>query len=146
LNKKLNKRVLKFIGLVASGETLEKSYVAICNKKTTSPNARVQGSRLSKKYAPEIAQERERIANVVTEARDSSIVREALNGILSQAEVDERLSRIISFSASDQDRLRAIDLYYKRFGSNAPAKTDITSDGKALTPPVINVIGKTDKP
>lgn len=78
--------------------------------------------------------------------------------ILSQVEVDAALcqvitskfslvrdgqtKRVVKVENTTSDRLKAIDMYYKRFGGYAPTKAEVTGkDGDPinLLPPTINV-------
>lgn len=151
--KPLSPKHLKFIELVVSGKPQGEAYKLSIGKSGVSRAvADVKASQLCKRYASQIASEREKIQQIVTGARDSEVVRIALKSVLSEAEVDAKLSAIVNgellevqlmnlttgktykakVTPSVSDITKAIDLYYKRFGSNAPSKTDITSGGKEL--------------
>lgn len=135
----------KFIEFIVNGESQSVAYRLSIGKKGISKSVcEVKGCQLAKRYATEIAQERERRAMIIQAANDSAIVKDALKSVLTQAQVDAKLSAIINgeeqevkqlnaqgkvFKAfvtpSILDRLKAIDLYNKRFGSNAPVKSDV---------------------
>lgn len=115
----------EFIRLVAEGNTLEKAYQQISNNKPTSKTARENGSKLAKKYAKEIRELNEKKAKAVESAYEKKDVQIALKSILTQAEVDAKLCEIILKTKFDSDRLRAIEVYNKRFGSNAPIRSDM---------------------
>ena len=136
-----SKEHTEFIRLVSEGVTFEKAFVTTCNKNATSSYARSYGSRLAKKYAKQIELERNRIQAIITSTKDDETLKNALNGILSQAEVDKKLCDIINgdfvvndvaiFQGSPIPFMRqpnasevkgAIDSYYKRFGLNAPTQ------------------------
>lgn len=144
--RKPNEKHLEFIRLVAGGSEQDKAYWGtVGNKKVAKNTARNKGSVLAKRYAKEIAQERERAAKMITDAADSNVIKQALKSVLTQAEVDAKLSAIINgdlikvqmMNASGKiyrgeiaptiaDITKAIDLYNKRFGSNAPIKSQIS--------------------
>jgi hypothetical protein len=152
----------EFIRLVVSGENQMNAYkLTASNKTITNDSAKVKGSQLAKKYALEIAQEKERQARVLSDVQDKDIVQNALKQILTQAEVDAKLCDIIKgklifmqqlnnqgetyksqVTPTIADITKAIDLYNKRFGSNAPVKQDITSGGEKFVQPIINVLPK----
>lgn len=140
-----NEKHKEFVRLVGAGKTFESAYQLAINGQSTKKSCRENGSRLAKRYAKEIAQERERRARVVERAKDSDVVKKALKSVLTQAEVDAKLSAIINgdrikvqmMNASGKiysgkitptiaDITKAIDLYNKRFGSNAPIKSTIS--------------------
>ena len=137
----------EFIRLVANGTNQSEAYRAtVGNPMATLSAVKSKASNLAKKYANEIQQERERTRKVIEEAHDIKDVQNALNKVLTQAQVDAELSEIItgngvvekivvvagkiqvikSCKPDHADKLRAIDIYNKRFGSNAPTKTDTT--------------------
>lgn len=142
----------EFIRLVVSGENQMNAYrLTAANKSITTDSAKVKGSQLAKKYALEIAEEKERQAKAISDAQDKDIVQNALKQVLSQAEVDAKLCDIINgklifmqqlngqgkiykaqVTPTISDITKAIDLYNKRFGSNAPVKQDITTGGKEI--------------
>jgi len=115
----------EFIRLVANGSEQDKAYmVTVGNNKVTGATARVKGSNLAKKYAIEIDTERKRLQDIVTSTKDSEVLKTALNGILSVAEVDAILCNVIKQPESEVGLVKAIDLYYKRFGANSAIKTE----------------------
>lgn len=151
------KKHLEFIRLVVEGTNQSEAYKLTCgNKSLTSQSAKVKGSQLAKKYKNEIQLERQKRSDMVTAAKDTEVVKNALNEVLSQAQVDAKLSKIINgdlieitalnafgkvftneVTPTISQVLGAIDLYNKRFGSNAPIKKDITSNGEKLPTPTI---------
>lgn len=124
-SKGISKEHLEFIRLVSIGHSLEDAYVTSSNTNTTGGNSRTQGSRLGKKYAIEIAHAKDKAVKLVNDVNDSEVVKNAIKDILTQAEVDAHLCRIMTKAKYDGDKLKAIDLYNKRFGSNAPVKSDV---------------------
>ncbi|MES2287754.1 MAG: hypothetical protein V4547_18845 [Bacteroidota bacterium] len=155
-SKILPKQHTEFIRLVANGEKQKYAYsLSYPNKSLSSKTCEVESSKLAKKYAVLITQEQERLQKVITDAKDAEVVKAAINGILSQAEVDKKLCDIINgdliritavdafgkthtneITSTLSQRLLAIDLYNKRFGSNAPIKnkTEITGQLKYEAP------------
>ena len=146
MEKGLTAKHRRFVQLVAQGETIVKAYLLTTgNKKQTNATARVNGSKLAKKYAKEIETARENINNAISQAKESEVVEQALKSILSQAEVDAKLCTIISgefeieeYAYSDGARykttrspnanevVKAIDVYNKRFGANAAQKVELS--------------------
>jgi len=116
----------EFIRLVAEGNTQGNAYqLTLANKTITPASARAKGSELAKKYAKEIQQLIEKKAKAVESVHENKDVQIALKSILTQAEVDAKLCEIILKTKFDGDRLRAIEVYNKRFGSNAPIRNDM---------------------
>lgn len=132
----ITKAHLTFINLVAKGEGQEQAYrTSIGSKNTTQSTASAQGSKLAKRYALEIEQERKRMRSAVEQANQSKEAQEALKSILSVAEVDAILCETITNPETEVGKLMAIDKYYKRFGHNAPIKSANTDpEGNAITP------------
>lgn len=141
-----------FIDAVAKGVDFKTAYATQCNPNATDANCKSQGSRLAKKYALEIQQAKEKAQEAIQQARDSNAVKEALNDILSQAEVDAILSDFISgkkfkvtvtdafgnthdreITPSLSERRAAIETYNKRFGSNEAEKKKIEIEDKRTT-------------
>ncbi len=142
-----------FINHVANGVNQSDAYILTYpNKVLTKGTIKVESSKLAKKYAKEIDIERDRLKVMITSVKDSKVVQEALNGLLSQAEVDKKLCDIINgtFEVEDVGMFQgspipftrkpnasevkaAIDSYNKRFGSNAPVKSqlEITDTGSS---------------
>ena len=123
----ISKEHKEFIRLVAEGVTFEQAFVTSCNKDATSGYARSYGSRLAKKYAKEIELEQKRVQDVITSTKDKIVIKNALNNVLSVAEVDAIMCESINNPESPQEKLKAVEIYYKRFGANAP--TDLNIDG-----------------
>jgi len=116
----------EFIRLVASGETQSNAYtLTYPNKVLTNGTIKVESSKLAKKYAKEIEEVVKRKAKAIESAHEKKDVQIALKSILTQAEVDAKLCEIILKTKFDGDRLRAIEVYNKRFGSNAPIRNDM---------------------
>lgn len=147
----ISKEHIEFIRLVAEGVTFEKAFVTSCNKSVTPGYARSYGSRLAKKYAKEIQQAKKKAQSIVEHVKDKEVVKNALNKVLTQAEVDAKLCDIIKgepievislnafgkpcknkITATIPHILGAIETYNRRFGSNAPTKTDLTSNGESI--------------
>ena len=137
---------IEFVQLVAKGVQQEEAYrLTIGNKHTTSGSARAQGSKLCKKYAVFINEERERLRKVVEAANDSKVSEIAQKRIMSSAERMEWLTKLVDGTIkakrpfvvggkimeypeepSHADRVRALAELNKMDGSYAPAKTETT--------------------
>lgn len=128
--KPITKEHISFCEAIAKGRSNHEAYVTCCKKKTTPGNARTQGYRMAKKYAPFISQLRKKASKALEVANDSKFVKEALNKILTQAQVDAKLCEIIETAKSKSDQLKAIDLYNKRFGSNEAIKQKLEVENK----------------
>lgn len=143
--KPISKNHRKFIDLVASGETLEKSYLQSVNIKVTATSARQQGSKLAKRYAIEIASERDKLSKAISQAHESEAAKSALKSVLTKAERLEWLTKLVNgeikakvpfviggkimeypSEPSHSDRIKALAELNKMDGSYAPTKTDIT--------------------
>lgn len=139
----ISKSHYQFIKLVSEGSDYATAYATVCNPNATKSNCKSQGSRLAKKYAIEIHQAKEKAQKVVEQANETKEAKNALKSILTQAEVDAKLCETINMelvevqalnsqgkvfkakiSPTIAERNKAIDTYYKRFGSNAPIKTE----------------------
>lgn len=136
----------EFIRLVSNGTLQGEAYKLSVGKSGVSRNvADVKGSQLAKRYSKEIQQAKKASAKAVQHANESSDAQIALKQVLTQIEVDAKLCSIINgtFEYEDvipvngklmpfakkpnaSDTIKAIDLYNKRFGSNATEKKDIT--------------------
>ncbi len=134
----------EFIRLVASGETQWKSYKLSFPKKNLSKKTcEVEGNKLAKKYALQIQQARENAQKVIEQANKEKEAQIVLKQILTQAEVDAKLCKIINGELIEVQQLNqqgkvfkalitptiseqraAIETYNKRFGSNAAEKID----------------------
>lgn len=134
----------KFIRLVASGETQWQSYKLSFPKKNLSKKTcEVEGNKLAKKYALQIQQAKEQAQKEIEEAYKEKKAKIALQQILTQAEVDAKLCKIINGELIEVQQLNqqgkvfkalitptiseqraAIETYNKRFGSNAADKID----------------------
>ena len=139
----------EFIRLVAKGVNNMEAYKSIQsitkhNQSITKGTAKAQGSKLAKKYALEIQQAKEKDAKLIEGVKDNETLKTALNGILSQAEADLINSKILNgtlevekiviiagkaqkimVKPSHSDISSAYDAHNKRFGSNAPVKTEV---------------------
>ena len=134
----------EFIRLVASGETQWKSYKLSFPKKNLSKKTcEVEGNKLAKKYVLQIQEARENAQKVIDQANKEKEAEIALKQILTQAEVDAKLCKIINGELIEVQQLNqqgkvfkalitptiseqraAIETYNKRFGSNAAEKVD----------------------
>jgi hypothetical protein len=124
----ISKEHTEFIRLVSDGVSQKEAYrVSVGKKGVSDTTCEVKSSILAKKYAKEIESERIRQQNVVTSVKDNKVVKNALNKILSVAEVDAIMCESINNPESPQEKLKAVEIYYKRFGANAP--TDLNIEG-----------------
>ena len=134
----------EFIRLVASGETQWKSYKLSFPKKNLSKKTcEVEGNKLAKKYALQIQQAKENAQKVIEQANKEKEAEIVLKQILTQAEVDAKLCKIINgelievqilnqqgkvfkelITPTISEQRAAIETYNKRFGSNAAEKID----------------------
>jgi hypothetical protein len=119
--------------LLAEGNTQKDSYRLTCLKDKLSNNTGTIAARaclLTKKYANliEIArQERLTALEAAKRTAIESAALEAYNSVFSVAKVDTLLCEIMaSEDASKQDKLRAMDIYYRRFGLNKPVEQKVT--------------------
>ena len=150
---------IEFVQLVAKGVQQEEAYrLTIGNKDTTSGSARAQGSKLAKKYALLINEERERLRKVVEAANDSKVSEIAQMNIMGKAERMELLTKmakgelkiktpfviagkIMEYPAEPtaSDRRAAIAELNKMAGDYAPSQlnttiTDTRPPSKITTP------------
>lgn len=145
---KITAKHLEFIRLVANGETQSKAYkVTLGNKWVTSNVAKVKGSQLAKKYALQIQQAKENAQKLIEQANKEKEAQIVLKQILTQAEVDAKLCKIINGELIEVQQLNtqgkvfkalitptiseqrlAIETYNKRFGSNEAIKTEIKAE------------------
>lgn len=148
----INDKHIDFIRLVSNGQTYKDAYrVTVAKKKVTENVCKVKGSMLAKKYAKEIQEEKRKARERIEAAANADNVKKAIEQILTQAEVDAELCKIIKgelievqvlsnsgkvfkakISPTIGDKARAIELYNKRFGSNQPIKTDISTNGQPI--------------
>lgn len=146
---KISAKHIEFIDLVSKGISQQEAYLLTStNKSLTKATARVEGSKLAKKYAKEIQLRKEKAAEVVMAANDETQAKEALKSIVDQANADAKIFRILSSDDIVEDIIvvsgkvqivkrkptqseiqKAYELYCKRFGSYAPNRTEITGDG-----------------
>lgn len=145
---KITAKHLEFIRLVANGETQSNAYKVSFGKLKVSKNvSEVKGSQLAKKYALQIQQARENAQKAIEQANKEKEAEIALKRILTQAEVDAKLCKIINGELIEVQQLNqqgkvfkalitptiseqrlAIETYNKRFGSNEAIKTEIKAD------------------
>jgi len=141
---KITAKHLEFIRLVANGETQSNAYKVSFGKLKVSKNvSEVKGSQLAKKYALQIQEARENAQKAIEQANKEKEAEIALKQILTQAEVDAKLCKIINGELIEVQQLNtqgkvfkalitptiseqrlAIETYNKRFGSNAAEKID----------------------
>lgn len=141
---KITAKHAEFIKLVANGTSQTDAYrVTSGNKLVTSSVAKVKGSQLAKKYVLQIQEARENAQKVIDQANKEKEAEIALKQILTQAEVDAKLCKIINGELIEVQQLNqqgkvfkalitptiseqraAIETYNKRFGSNAAEKID----------------------
>lgn len=142
----------EFIMLVAGGTNQSEAYVLTNpNKNLTKGTIKVESSKLAKKYALLINEERERLRKVVEAANDSKVSEIAQKRIMSLVERMEWLTKLVDGTIkakrpfvvggkimeypeepSHADRVRALAELNKMDGSYAPAKQDITTNGKEI--------------
>ena len=148
---KLTAKHNEFIRLVASGETQWESYKLSFPKKNLSKKTcEVEGNKLAKKYALQIQQAKEDAQKLIQQANKEKEAKIALKQILTQAEVDAKLCKIINGELIEVQQLNtqgkvfkalitptiseqraAIETYNKRFGSNEAIKTEIKAEIQA---------------
>ena len=144
------KQHINFIQQIAKGVQQEEAYrLTIGNKSTTSASARAQGSKLCKKYAIEIQQERERLKKVVEVAQDKKVAEIAQKDIMSKAERMELLTKIAKgeikvkrpfviggkimeypSEPDHNDRIKAAAELSKMEGDYAPTKQEVNHSGE----------------
>lgn len=119
--KPKSKEHIEFCNLVSKGTTYKDAYYLQvgCKNNTSDATCEQQGSRLAKKYAEYIQELKERISMAIDKAHEKEAVNDALKEILTVAQVDAKLCKLI-----DKLDPRAMDLYYKRFGHYAPTKVE----------------------
>lgn len=148
----------EFIRLVVEGGvTNTQAYRLTFPKKVlTAGTIKVEACKLAKKYAQEIAQERQRIANVIQVAQDSKVSEIAAKRIMTVADRLEYLTKVVNgeiktkvpfvvagkimeyYRDPDQaDKLKALAELNKMGGDYAPAKTEI-SGGEGLVIKIIH--------
>jgi hypothetical protein len=153
--KPIPKNHLKYIELLQSGVPQREAYlqsVAKAGSKTATMDA--SASTLARRYHSLIHLSNDKAKEIIKQAHEKKEAVIALNGVmalaakvLSVVEVDAILCEIMTgqiAGTTAADRNRAIDIYYKRFGSNAAKLIDIntTTDMRVL---VMNVVPKTDR-
>ena len=156
--KQISKSHQEFIRLVISGVTQKEAYrVSIGKKGVSNAVCESKGSKLCKQYAQQIGEARQKAADAVTDAYSTKAVKEALKSILNQSEVDAKLCSIINGTFEYEDVVpvngklmklkrqpnanetaKAIDLYNKRFGSNAAQKLEVNDTTLQINRTVIS--------
>jgi len=151
MERKLSIPHRKFINLVASGQTQALSYKLSIGKKGVSKAVcEVKGSQLSKRYADLITIQREKLSEVITQARKSEVVESALKSVLSVAERLEWLTKLVNgeikakqpfviggkimeypSEPSHNDRIKALAELNKMDGAYAVERIEVTNIGKA---------------
>lgn len=139
----------EFIRLVANGTNQSEAYVLTNpNKNLTKGTIKVESSKLAKKYAELIAQERERLRKVVEAANDSKVSEIAQKRIMSAAERMEWLTKLVDGTIkakrpfvvggkimeypeepSHSDRVKALAELNKMDGSYAPTQVNQQNTG-----------------
>jgi len=147
--KKVTPEHTEFIRLVANGKNQSEAYMVTVGKnKVTLGTAKKNGSLLAKKYYLEIGLEKKKMADLINEVRNSEVVKGAIKNIVSQAEADEKVFRILGTEDTVEDVMiiagkaqivkrkpntfeiqRSYELYCKRFGSFSPVKQAIDHTG-----------------
>lgn len=124
-NRVTPKHHLKFIELVLQGMSKANAYKEIMKIKgkmqINSNTAATKGCTLYKKLLPLVEKRETELRMAVA----SSLINSELSLSLSINQVDNILCDAINNAMNEADRLRAIDIYYKRFGANAPVKNDV---------------------
>lgn len=160
--KKMNitNKHLEFIRLVANGENQVSAYrLTNTNKSLTAGTAKVNASKLAKKYAVLIEQEKEKLKSILDQARNNTVAQIAEMQIMTVAERMEVLSKIargeiplkkpmvcdgliheIDVVPDWMDRKNAIAELNKMDGSYAPAKQDVNILN--IPAPIIDLSGK----
>ena len=159
---KISSKHIEFINLVVKGVSQQEAYILTStNKHLTKPTARVEGSKLAKRYAKEIQERKEIDASIVTDAANKYEAISALKSVVEQAKADAKVFRILGDDDNVEDVIivagkvqtierkptqgeiqKAYDLYCKRFGSNAPTKTALTNTNGEDVKQVIIINGK----
>lgn len=149
-----SKSHIKFIELVAGGEAIGKAYQLITKNKPTIKTANENGSKLAKRYAIEIATERDKLQKAISLAHESDTLKSALKSVLSKAERLEWLTKLVNgeikakvpfviggkimeypSEPSHSDRIKALAELNKMDGSYAPTKQEVE-----LSTPIINFV------
>ena len=139
----------EFIRLVADGIAQDEAYrLTSTNNTLTTATCRVNGSKLAKKYALEIQDLKKKALDIVEEVNKNKDVKNALESILTKAEVDAHICNIIKgdlqevqmlnnqgkvfkakVSPTISERTKAAEVYYKRFGLNEAEKSEVELKG-----------------
>ena len=122
---------IDFCRAVANGSTYKDAYKTYVSRKVNVSDAVCEkdGSLLGKKYAIHISELKKRDADDIIQARSEEVVKTALNEVLSVAEVDAILCKVVQ-----KGDTKAIDIFYKRFGTYPATKVEneITISEKAV--------------
>lgn len=144
-----NKKHIEFINHIVNGLTQKEAYkLSIGKKGVSNAVCEVKGSQLAKRYSIEIAQAKDALQKAIQGANNTEAAQKALKAIVTQAEADEKVFRIlgsddvveeiviINYKAQVVKRKptqfeiqRSYDLYCKRFGSFSPVKQAIDHTG-----------------
>lgn len=139
-----SKNHIEFINQIVKGSTQSEAYrISIGKKGISKPLCEAQGCKLAKKYAKEIAEAKLKAKSIVEEANNTKEAQIALKSILTQAEVDAEMCRIMMgglvevqslnaqgkvfkalVNATISERKALFETYNKRFGSNEAIKID----------------------
>ena len=139
----------EFIRLVANGTNQSEAYVLTNpNKHLTKGTIKVESSKLAKKYADLIAEQRDNLKKVVEEAQNSKVAEIAQKRIMSSAERMEWLTKLVDGTIkakrpfvvggkimeypeepSHSDRVKALAELNKMDGSYAPTQVNQQNTG-----------------
>ena len=136
----------EFIKHIAEGESQSNAYsLTFSNKNLTKGTIKVEASKLCKKYALEIEQERKKLSDIVEQANQSKVAQIASMDIMTKAQRLEYLTKVINgeikvkkpivisgkimeypMETDMNDRLKALAELNKMDGSYAPIKNDVS--------------------
>jgi hypothetical protein len=140
---------IEFIKHICAGKSQSEAYMLTnANKSITYSTAKVQGSKLAKKYATEITAEKERLRKLSSESADSVILSIATSEIMGKSERMKILTAIargekkvpqvivvngsldvVESTPNYSDIRAAISELNKMDGSYAPSKVDHAVNG-----------------
>jgi hypothetical protein len=140
---------IEFIRYIVNGESQTNAYnLTYPNKNLTKGTLKVEASKLCKKYADLIAQERKKLSDIVEQANQSKVAEIAEMDIMSKAEILQLLSKmargeikikqpfvvngkIMEYPAelSAIERRGVIAEINKMVGNYAPAKSEVENKG-----------------
>jgi hypothetical protein len=144
--------------MIADGKGQSEAYKAtVGNIKATSAQVKSKASNLAKKYAELIQLERQKISDVIEQAKNNTLSKIEEKDIITKAERMELLSKmakgelkvkqpfviagkIMEYPSEPSltDRRNAIAELNKMCGDYAPQKTDITTEGKSINQPPLS--------